>query len=127
MTEVSEDSYIWPRVPSTADNCLGGACPRYEDCFVNRARRAALAADVLIVNHHLFFADLALKEDGFGQLLPGVEAVIFDEAHQLPDVASNFLGISLSSHQLTSLCRDAIAEDVKEHSGIADLQPAAQS
>jgi len=126
MTEVSEDSYIWPRVTSTADNCLGGACPRYEDCFVNRARRAALAADVLIVNHHLFFADLALKEDGFGQLLPGVEAVIFDEAHQLPDVASDFLGLTLSSHQLVGLARDAIADELKEKSGVAELAPAAE-
>ncbi len=127
VTEVPEDSDLWPQVTSTTDNCLGSQCPSYDDCFVNRARREALAADVVVVNHHLFFADLALREEGFGQLLPGVEAVIFDEAHQLPDVASNFLGISLSSHQLTSLCRDAIAEDVKEHSGIADLQPAAQS
>jgi len=127
VTEVSEDSELWPQVTSTTDNCLGSQCPNYDDCFVNRARREALAADVVVVNHHLFFADLALREEGFGQLLPGVEAVIFDEAHQLPDVASNFLGISLSSHQLYSLSRDAIAEDVKEHSGIADLQPAAQS
>jgi ATP-dependent DNA helicase DinG len=127
VTEVSEDSELWPQVTSTTDNCLGSQCPSYDDCFVNRARREALAADVVVVNHHLFFADLALREEGFGQLLPGVEAVIFDEAHQLPDVASNFLGISLSSHQLNSLSRDAVAEDVKEHSGIADLQPAAQS
>jgi ATP-dependent DNA helicase DinG len=127
MNAIPEDSDLWPLVTSTADNCLGSACPHYDECFVNRARREALAADVVVVNHHLFFADLALREEGFGQLLPGVEAVIFDEAHQLPEVASNFLGISLSSHQLVSLCRDSIAEDLKEHSGVAGLPAAAQS
>ena len=127
MNAIPEDSDLWPLVTSTADNCLGSACAHYDECFVNRARREALAADVVVVNHHLFFADLALREEGFGQLLPGVEAVIFDEAHQLPEVASNFLGISLSSHQLVSLCRDSIAEDLKEHSGVAGLPAAAQA
>ncbi len=122
ISDIPEDSELWPLVTSTADNCLGGSCGHYDQCFVNQARRAALAADVVVVNHHLFFADLALREEGFGQLLPGVEAVIFDEAHQLPEVASNFFSLSLSSHQLQSLCRDAIAEDIKEHSGIANLQ-----
>jgi len=126
MNRISEDSDLWLQVTSTADNCLGSGCSHYDECFVNRARREALAADVVVVNHHLFFADLALREEGFGQLLPGVEAVIFDEAHQLPEVASNFLGLSLSSHQLASLCRDAIAEDLKEHSGVAGLPPATQ-
>ncbi|MCR4300062.1 MAG: ATP-dependent DNA helicase [Sulfuricaulis sp.] len=121
MSGLSEDAELWPLVTSTADNCLGSNCSYYDECFVNHARREALAADVVIVNHHLFFADLALREEGFGQLLPGVEAVIFDEAHQLPEIASNFLGISLSSHQLTNLCHDAIAEDLKEHSGIDAL------
>ncbi|HSW52909.1 MAG TPA: ATP-dependent DNA helicase, partial [Sulfuricaulis sp.] len=114
-------------VTSTRENCLGSQCPKFRNCHVNAARREALAADVVVVNHHLFFADLALREEGFGQLLPGVEAVIFDEAHQLPEVASNFLGISLSSHQLVSLCRDSIAEDLKEHSGVAGLPAAAQA
>ena len=127
MDTIPEDSDLWPLVTSTADNCLGGDCGHYDECFVNRARREALAADVVVVNHHLFFADLALREEGFGQLLPGVEAVIFDEAHQLPEVASNFLGLSLSSHQLVSLCRDSIAEDLKEHSGVAGLPAVAQS
>lgn len=126
MSQVPEDSDLWPLVTSTADNCLGGDCPQYDECFVNRARRAALAADVVVVNHHLFFADLALREEGFGQLLPGVEAVIFDEAHQLPDVASNFFSLTLSSHQLLSLCRDSIAEDIKEHSGVPELPTAAR-
>jgi ATP-dependent DNA helicase DinG len=121
---LAEDAEVWPLVTSTPENCLGGACPQFDVCYVNRARREALAADVLVVNHHLFFADLALKEEGFGQLLPGVEVVIFDEAHQLADVATNFFGVSVSGHQLIGLCRDALAEELKEHSGIADLKPA---
>ncbi len=127
MSRIPEDSDLWPLVTSTTDNCLGGSCVHYDDCFVNRARREALAADVVVVNHHLFFADLALRDEGFGQLLPGVEAVIFDEAHQLPEVASNFLGLSLSSHQLIGLCRDTVAEEMKEHSDVAALLPAAQA
>jgi ATP-dependent DNA helicase DinG len=115
---IAEDSDVWPLVTSTPDNCLGSACKRYDDCYVNRARREALAAEVVVINHHLFFADLALREEGFGQLLPGAQAVIFDEAHQLPEVASNFLGQSFSSHQLLGLCRDAVAEDLREKSGI---------
>jgi len=126
MSEVSEDSPVWPRVTSTPENCLGSQCRDYNDCYVNRARREALAADVLVVNHHLFFADLALREEGFAQLLPGVQAVIFDEAHQLPEIASNFLGINLSSQQLLNLCRDSLAEDLKEHSAIAELPRVAE-
>ena len=126
VSDIPEDSAVWPLVTSTADNCLGSDCPHYDACFVNRARREALAADVVVVNHHLFFADLALREEGFGQLLPGVEAVIFDEAHQLADVASNFFGLSLGSHQLFQLCRDAITEDIKEHSGIDELRSSGQ-
>jgi ATP-dependent DNA helicase DinG len=124
---LAEDSELWPLVTSTAENCLGGQCDQYDDCFVNHARREALAADVVVVNHHLFFADLALKEEGFGQLLPGVEAVIFDEAHQLPDTASLFFGVRVSAHQLVSLARDAVTEELKEASGIAELRPAAQA
>ena len=125
--DVPEDSELWPQVTSTADNCLGSACKHYEACYVNRARREALAADILVINHHLFFADLALREDGFAQLLPGADAVIFDEAHQLPEIASNFFGSALSSRQLLDLCRDAIAEELKEHSAVAGLVQAAQA
>lgn len=124
VADVPEGAEVWPHVTSTADNCLGTRCTSYDDCFVNRARRAALEADVLVVNHYLFFADLALKEDGFGQLLPGAQAVIFDEAHQLPEIASNFFGIAVSGHQLNLLCRDALAEEFKERSGIEALRPA---
>ncbi len=126
LAEVPEDAELWPWVTSTPENCLGSKCDRYNDCHVNQARREALAADVLVVNHHLFFADLALKEEGFGQLLPGVEAVIFDEAHQLPDVASNFFGLTVSAHQLVNLCRDTIAEELKEQSAVPGLQAAAE-
>jgi ATP-dependent DNA helicase DinG len=126
LAEIPEDAEIWPWVTSTPENCLGAKCDRYDDCHVNRARREALAAEVLVVNHHLFFADLALKEEGFGQLLPGVEAVIFDEAHQLPEVASNFFGLMVSAHQLVNLCRDTIAEELKEQSTVPGLQAAAE-
>ena len=124
---VAEDSTLWPLVTSTADNCVGGECPNYDECFVNQARREALAADVLVINHHLFFADLALRDEGFGRLLPGVDAVIFDEAHQLPDIASHFFGVALSSHQLFGLARDAVVEELREHSGVEALRPAAEA
>ncbi|MFL6651285.1 MAG: ATP-dependent DNA helicase [Sulfurifustaceae bacterium] len=127
VAEVPEDSEIWPLVTSTADNCLGGECPRYGDCFVNRSRREAAEADIVVINHHLFFADMGVREEGFAQLLPAADAVIFDEAHQLPDIAANFFGVALSSYQLRNLCRDAIAEDVREASGLRELRPAADA
>ncbi|BAU47997.1 helicase [Sulfurifustis variabilis] len=125
--EVPEESELWPRVTSTADNCLGGQCAHYDECFVNRARREAAGAELLVVNHHLFFADLALREEGFAQLLPSADAVIFDEAHQLPEIASDFFGVTLSSHQLRNLGRDTISEDLREASGLATLRPAAEA
>ena len=88
LASVPESSPLWPQVTSTSDNCLGSRCDHYEECHVNRARREALGADLLVVNHHLVFADLALREEGFGQLLPGVDAVIFDESHRPPDTAT---------------------------------------
>ncbi len=127
LSDVPEDSEWWPMVTSTADNCLGTACDQYETCYVNRARREALAADVLVINHHLFFADLALREDGFARLLPGADAVIFDEAHQLPEIAANFFGLALSSRQLLDLCRDTVTEERKEQSAVAGLAQAAQA
>ncbi|HEY5624834.1 MAG TPA: ATP-dependent DNA helicase [Gammaproteobacteria bacterium] len=98
------------RVTSTAENCLGARCAFFDDCFVAEARRRAQSADVVIVNHHLLLADLALKESGFGALLPGADAVIVDEAHQLPDVAQQFFGISIGGGELKRLARDVIAE-----------------
>ncbi len=121
LTDIPEDAAIWPLVTSTNDNCLGGKCAVFDRCHVNRARKAALKAEVLVVNHHLFFADLALREDGFGNLLPGVEIVIFDEAHQLPSVASNFLGNSITGAQLSELCRDTVAEETRDKSRVAGL------
>ncbi|UCH52494.1 MAG: ATP-dependent DNA helicase, partial [Pseudomonadota bacterium] len=121
LKDVPEDSELWPQVTSTAENCLGGRCPAFQDCFVKRAREQALAADVLVVNHHLFFADLALREEGFGQLLPGVEAVIFDEAHQLPEVAANFFGQRVSSREIAGLVRDVQVAETQERSGVEGL------
>ncbi|HKQ30282.1 MAG TPA: ATP-dependent DNA helicase, partial [Burkholderiales bacterium] len=124
---VAEDSSVWPLVTSSPDNCLGARCPRYESCHVKRAREQALAADIVVVNHHLFFADLALREEGFGRLLPGVAAVIFDEAHQLPDIASIFFGSGVSSHQLVGLCRDIHVEEARNRHGGEQLLGAVRS
>ncbi len=99
-------SSVRASVVSTRDNCLGSDCPYIGDCFVLKARKQALAAEVVVVNHHLFFADLALKKDGFGELLPECDVVIFDEAHQISDVATNFFGESFSTNQTNELLRD---------------------
>ncbi len=114
LSAISEDSILWPYITSTTDNCLGQECPDYQDCFVVKARRAAQEADVVVINHHLFFADLALKEEGFGELLPSANAVILDEAHQLPDIATHFFGSGVSSRQLAELAYDSVTEQVKE-------------
>ena len=90
LAEVPEDSPLWPRVTSTAENCLGGECPFFDDCFVVKARRRAQEADLVVVNHHLLFADLALKQEGFGDILPGAHAFVLDEAHQIPELAGQF-------------------------------------
>ena len=121
FSDVPEDSRIWPMVTSTVDNCLGQACSYFEDCHVNNARKAALSSDVVVINHHLFFADKALKNNGFGSLLPEVDTVIFDEAHQIPDIASNFLGSSFSSWQVMELANDTRAAELKERSLVSDL------
>jgi len=105
LADVPEDADIWSRVTSTRENCLGQDCPHVKDCFVLKARRQAQEADLVVVNHALFMADLALREEGITDLLPSVDLVVFDEAHQLPDVATRFLGNSVSAHQLLDLCR----------------------
>jgi ATP-dependent DNA helicase DinG len=110
LTAVPEDSAIWPLVTSTRDNCLGSECPRHKDCFVMEARKQALAADMVVVNHHLFFADLMLRDEGVSELLPACNTVIFDEAHQLPETASLFFGRSVSTAQLIELARDTRME-----------------
>ncbi|MBI3899122.1 MAG: ATP-dependent DNA helicase [Gammaproteobacteria bacterium] len=125
--DVPEESELWPMVTSTVDNCLGSQCTEFNRCFVNRARREAATAEIIVINHHLFFADVSMREEGFAQLLPAADAVIFDEAHQLADIASDFFGASFSSHQLRNLCRDSIAEDIKEQSGLRELRPVAEA
>lgn len=107
---LSDDHPVWPWVTSTRENCLGTDCEAFDRCHVVHARREAQAADVIVVNHHLLLADLVLKEEGFGDLLPGADAVIIDEAHQFPDIASNFLGFTVSSRQLELLASDLSAE-----------------
>jgi len=106
LIEVPEDSPIWPLVTSTADNCLGQKCPEYAKCHVVKARRAAQEADLVVVNHHLLLADLAMKEEGFVEFLPGAEAIILDEAHLVPDLAVQFFGISLGSRELERLVEE---------------------
>lgn len=108
--DIGDGSPLWPQVSSTADNCLGSECPRFSECHPLKARRQAQEADVVVVNHHLFFADLAVKQGGFGELLPQADAVILDEAHQIPEIASLFFSDSLSARQLDDLSRDVRAE-----------------
>lgn len=109
LPSVPENAGVWPAVTSTRDNCLGSGCPRFTDCFVFRARREAQAADVVVVNHHLFLADLAMREDSIRDFLPAVDTVVLDEAHQLPAVAADFFGVTLSLGQLLEAGRDARA------------------
>ena len=106
---VPEESDAWALATSTRDNCLGQECPDWDGCFVVRARRAAQAAEIVVVNHHLFCADLALRDEGISELLPSANAVIFDEAHLLPQTGSLFFGVAVSARQLTELARDAQA------------------
>ncbi len=113
VTSVAEDSFVWQQVTSTADNCLGQECPMITECHPLLARKKAQEVDVLIVNHHLLCADWSLKDDGFGQLLPDAELIIIDEAHQLIDTASRFLGISVSARQILTLLSDVSSEQLK--------------
>jgi len=110
LAEVPEDAPVWQHATSTRENCLGQECPRYQDCFVMKARRGALAADVVVINHHLFFADVVLRDEGVAELLPACNTLIFDEAHQLPETARLFFGESVSTGRLTELARDARLE-----------------
>ena len=127
LAELPEAAPIWPQVTSTAENCLGQDCPRIGDCFVVKARRNAQEADLLVVNHHLLCADMALREDGFGELLPAANAYIIDEAHQLAEVATGFFGLSLGSRQLLDLARDASLEQRREAGEMTGLDVCAQS
>jgi ATP-dependent DNA helicase DinG len=122
---VPEDAGIWSRVTSTRDTCLGSECPYFDECFVMKARKAALEADVVVVNHHLFFADVVLRDEGVAELLPSCNTVILDEAHQLPETASLFFGETVSSVQLIELARDARLEAVAAAQDFAALPEAA--
>jgi ATP-dependent DNA helicase DinG len=110
LAGVGEQDPVWPWVTSTRENCLGTECPRFDACCVLDARREAQAADIVVVNHHLLLADLVLKEAGFGELLPGADAIVIDEAHQLPEVAAQFLGYSVSTRQMSALAHDVAGE-----------------
>ncbi len=111
---VPEDAPIWPLVTSTADNCLGQECPSWNQCHLVEARRRAQEADLVVINHHLLCADFAIRDTGFGELLPAADVFIIDEAHQLPEVASNFFGETLSTRQITELVTDTRAEYHRE-------------
>ena len=110
---VAEDSSVWPMVTSTADNCLGGRCPDIGQCHVVAARKRAADSDIAVVNHHLLLADMSLKDDGLGRLLPGAEVIIVDEAHRFPETAQALFDVTLRSRQIEDLARDTAAEAVE--------------
>jgi len=120
LTKVPETASVWNLVTSTRETCVGQECQYYQDCFVMKARREAQQADVVVVNHHLFFADVALKEGGMAELLPAANTIVFDEAHQLPEVATLFFGTSVSTGQVLELCRDVLAEGLAHARGGPD-------
>ncbi|MES2946046.1 MAG: ATP-dependent DNA helicase [Pseudomonadota bacterium] len=119
---LDERSPLIPLVTSTRENCLGAQCPKFRACHVNLARREALAADVVVINHHLFFADLAVRESGVAELLPTVRIAIFDEAHQLNETGVQFLGKNLTTGQLLDFCRDLLAAGLQLARGLVDWQ-----
>jgi ATP-dependent DNA helicase DinG len=120
LASVPENSPVWPMVTSTRDNCLGQECPQYKECFVMQARREAQQADIVVVNHHLFFADVMLRDTGMAELLPTANTVIFDEAHQLPETATLFFGETVSTTQFLELARDAVAEGLSHARDFSD-------
>ncbi|MDB5823329.1 MAG: dinG [Herminiimonas sp.] len=120
LARVPETALIWNLVTSTRDTCMGAECQYYQDCFVMKARKEAQQADVVVVNHHLFFADVALKDTGVAELLPSANTIVFDEAHQLPETATLFFGESVSTSQVLELCRDVLAEGLSHARDGAD-------
>ena len=129
LDQVPEHASIWQYVTSTRENCLGAECPHHRQCFVMEARKQALAADLIVVNHHLFFADVMLRDEGLSELLPACNTVIFDEAHQLPEVASLFFGESVSTGQILILVRDTLsgaAQDAQDFTPLADAAAAVE-
>ncbi len=125
LADVPEFASIWPLVTSTRDNCLGSDCAHHDDCFVLKARKAALEADVVVVNHHLFFADVMLRDEGLAELLPACNTIVLDEAHQLPDTATLFFGEEVTAGQLAELARDAEVAARTTAREVADLPDAA--
>ncbi len=127
LADVPDNATIWPQVTSTRDNCLGSRCAFHSDCFVLKARKAALEADVVVINHHLFFADVMLRDEGLAELLPACNTVILDEAHQLPDTATLFFGEQVTAGRLAELARDA---EIAARTGareVAELPDAAEA
>ncbi len=118
VSSIPEDALIWSKMTSTGDSCLGKDCPSYERCFVAEARRKAQDAEIVVVNHHLLFADMSIKENGFGEILPNSSTYIIDEAHQVPEIASDFFGLTISSRQLNDLLRDS---EIEYHNECGDV------
>ncbi|MDD1611553.1 MAG: ATP-dependent DNA helicase [Methylococcaceae bacterium] len=126
MADVAEANPVWYQATSTVENCLGQDCPNYADCFLVKARKEAQDAEILVINHHLLCADWSIRDGGFGELLPKAEVIIVDEAHQLADTASDFLGISVSSKQLNDLARDALVEYFNDATDMPALRAACE-
>jgi ATP-dependent DNA helicase DinG len=120
LASVPETAAVWSMVTSTRENCLGQECPHYKECFVMQARREAQQADIVVVNHHLFFADIMLRDTGMAELLPTANTIIFDEAHQLPETATLFFGETLSTAQFLELARDSVAEGLGHAREVVD-------
>jgi len=127
MPDVMESNPVWGQATSTRENCIGQECPEYSDCFLMKARKKAQDANLIVVNHHLLCADWSIREIGFGELLPNAEVVIIDEAHQLASTASNFLGLSLGSKQLSDLAQDALMEYFQDAKDMPDLRVASEN
>lgn len=127
MHEVMESNPIWQQATSTRENCLGQECPEYAECFLMKARKKAQEAHLIVVNHHLLCADWSIRETGFGELLPNADVVIIDEAHQLAETASNFLGVSLGSKQISDLANDALMEYFQDAKDMPDLRVASEN
>ena len=108
LADVSEASMVWPLVTSTIDNCLGRKCPDYQNCHVMKARQNAQESDLIVINHHLLLADLTMKEEGFAEFLPDTKVMILDEAHQIPDLAAQFFGVSIGNIELDRLCNELL-------------------
>jgi len=126
LVNVSEDSGVFPFITSTLDNCLARDCPDYESCYLVRARQKAIDADLIVVNHHLFFADMALKDTGFGELIPKAQVMIFDEAHHIGDIASEYFGEAFSTRQVVDLCVDVLQVQRSSLSDVKQLAKAAE-